>query len=475
MFVALNRDLYGQNCPFIGASLSIKNTNLSNQPRIFDLAELRKGAVEAFCQTRWRYPTVAARVDEDSKAVYSIDGDHEVKTWAERSVKTIVTDGGWLALREKLSRDAPMPSSTGDYCVVYLIVNAQDTAASNLRGFDILMHMHHVFTDGSGIRSILNEFISRLANPLPSNEVHWGEEVRRLLPASKLLVHPGQLILDTTGKDTRSDASTDFFLKPQADIGLPLYRPEVGPPAPSNKGTKLASHTFEPEFLPALLTVGRLHGVKLAAMLHSALLQAVYKITDTVPGPEDIFGSRSAIDLRNGWMPPPYNEKRQYVNSAIVIQRIEVPCLLFSQENGFWEASKYIAKLWEAVRERKGMVATIESEAAAFLGAIKQQSSAPLPTKPQTCPYFVSDPPGSQILESIYPISGSENLQFHLESYQLATDQSQAIVSARSHSFHDKLTLCLVFNAARNPKDKMQELLETWVNILKEACGAIPA
>ena len=111
-------------------------------------------------------------------------------------------------------------------------------------------------------------------------------------------------------------------------------------------------------------------------MLHSALLQAVYKITDTVPGPEDIFGSRSAIDLRNGWMPPPYNEKRQYVNSAIVIQRIEVPCLLFSQENGFWEASKYIAKLWEAVRERKGMVATIESEAAAFLGAIKQQSDA---------------------------------------------------------------------------------------------------
>ena len=148
MFVALNRDLYGQNCPFIGASLSIKNTNLSNQPRIFDLAELRKGAVEAFCQTRWRYPTVAARVDEDSKAVYSIDGDHEVKTWAERSVKTIVTDGGWLALREKLSRDAPMPSSTGDYCVVYLIVNAQDTAASNLRGFDILMHMHHVSSPG---------------------------------------------------------------------------------------------------------------------------------------------------------------------------------------------------------------------------------------------------------------------------------------------------------------------------------------
>lgn len=182
-------------------------------------------------------------------------------------------------------------------------------------------------------------------------------------------------------------------------------------------------------------------------MLHAALLQAVFKTTDTVPGPNDIFGSRSAIDLRNGWMPPPYNEKRQYVNSAIVIQPIEVPCLLFAQENGYWEAAKYIAKLWEVARERKGMVAAIESEAAAFLEAKKQQrhvpicnshshirrvdfqhSSAPPPTKPRTCPYFVSDPPGSHLLDSIHPVSGYENLQLILESYQLATDQSQAIV-----------------------------------------------
>ncbi|PVH72222.1 hypothetical protein DL98DRAFT_611570 [Cadophora sp. DSE1049] len=373
MFVVLNRDLYGQNCPFIGASISIQNTSQSEQTPTFNSAELRKRAVEAFCQTRWRYPTVAARVSEHSKAVYSIDGENDVKTWAERSVTAVVTDGGWLALREQLSRDVSMPSSNGDYCVVYLIVKPEDGADGNLTNFDILMHMHHVFTDGSGIRSILNEFISRLANPLPSDEIHWGEEVSRLLPPSTLLVNPEQMILDTTSKDAGSDASTDFFLKPQADIGLPLYKPEIGSPGPSNKGTKLVSHTFEPEFLPALLAIGRTHGVKLAAMLHAALLQAVYKITDTIPGPDDIFGSRSAIDLRNGWMPLPYGEKRQYVNSAIVIQPIEVPCHLFSQRNGFWEAAEFIAKLWNGARKRKGMVATIELEAAAFLEAKKKQ------------------------------------------------------------------------------------------------------
>ena len=144
MFVALNCDLYGQNCPFIGASLSIKNANFSGQSRIFDLVELRKRAVEAFCQTRWRYPTIAARVVENSKAVYSIDGDQEVKRWADRSVTVIIADGGWLALREQLSRDAPMPSSTGDYCNIYLVVNAEHHAAPNLNSFNILMHMHHV-------------------------------------------------------------------------------------------------------------------------------------------------------------------------------------------------------------------------------------------------------------------------------------------------------------------------------------------
>ena len=78
------------------------------------------------------------------------------------------------------------------------------------------------------------------------------------------------------------------------------------------------------------------------------------------------------MDLRNGWMPPPYNEKGQYVNSAVVIQPIEVPCHLFNDRNSFWEAARYIAKIWDVARKRKGMVATIESEAGAFLKAKKR-------------------------------------------------------------------------------------------------------
>jgi hypothetical protein len=42
--------------------------------------------------------------------------------------------------------------------------------------------------------------------------------------------------------------------------------------------------------------------VKLAAVLHAALLQTVHELSDDVPGSDDLYKSGSALDLRNGWM-----------------------------------------------------------------------------------------------------------------------------------------------------------------------------
>lgn len=48
------------------------------------------------------------------------------------------------------------------------------------------------------------------------------------------------------------------------------------------------------------------------------------------------------------------------------------------------------------------------------------------PSYPKTCPYFVSDPPGSQILSKTFEFTDIEDLQLVLESYQMATDQIQS-------------------------------------------------
>lgn len=123
MFVILNRDLYGQNCPFMGATISIQTQGSPVEAPSFDLSHLQERAIDAFCQMRWKYPTVAARVDGD-RAIYDVESEAEVRSWARRVVSTVPLAGGWLALRERISRDSPLPTINGDYCTMYIIVSS---------------------------------------------------------------------------------------------------------------------------------------------------------------------------------------------------------------------------------------------------------------------------------------------------------------------------------------------------------------
>lgn len=479
MFVIFNRDLYGQNCPFIGASLTLQSASSST----FSSAELEKRTTAAFIQTRWTYPSVAARLLHDEKALYDIEDEAGIQNWAKRTVKVVKAEGGWFALREKLSKETAIPSVDGDYCLMYIIIPpSEDGTISN---FDVLMHTHHVFTDGAGIRSILNQFLERLAAPISNEEIIWGKETDRLLPPSLLLGMEDEPELPA-GETQK--VRLKGFAKP--DIGLPVYRPDIHAPTPELRGTQLVAHTFPSTFLPALLNVGRKHGVKLTSVLHASLLKAIYDSSEAKPADDDLYKSGSAMDLRNGYMYPEYCEKKVYVNSAVAIQPMDVPCSLFMDEkSGFWKAAEYIRDEWAGIQKKRGIAKATERDAKGFianwanmkcvliptfLSKLTRNRNAPkgAPSKPRTCPYFVSDPPGSQLLSSTYKIesTGCVGMEIVLESYQLATDQSQAVVSARSHSWNDKLTLCLVFNAMRNPKEKMQEFLDAWVGVVEGIC-----
>lgn len=68
------------------------------------------------------------------------------------------------------------------------------------------------FTDGSGTRSILNEYISRLARSLPSDKIHWGKEVDKLLPPFNVLVKPEQRLPVTTQLNTQSNTFGSLFV-----------------------------------------------------------------------------------------------------------------------------------------------------------------------------------------------------------------------------------------------------------------------
>lgn len=160
----------------------------------------------------------------------------------------------------------------------------------------------------------------------------------------------------------------------QPDIGLPIYRPELGPPKPEHRGTQLVSHTFEASFLPRLLAASRKHGLKLASVMHAGLLVAVYQSMDVVPGGEDIFRSGSVLDLRNGWMLPPYSDRKEFVNIATSSLPILVPCALFNRPDPFWEIARFIAKVWAGVSNMKGIAKTMEAGAKAVVEASESKA-----------------------------------------------------------------------------------------------------
>lgn len=157
----------------------------------------------------------------------------------------------------------------------------------------------------------------------------------------------------------------------QPDIGLPVYCPDLGLPKPELRGTQLASHTFEDStLLRQPLNASRRHGVKLVAVLHAALPKAIYDTAEVKPSVEDLYTSGSALNLRNGYMLPEYSEKHKYINNAIAIHPIEVPCNLFKTDGtnvDFWRAASFIGDEWEVINNKKNMGQGVESDAKAFL------------------------------------------------------------------------------------------------------------
>jgi hypothetical protein len=129
-------------------------------------------------------------------------------------------------------------------------------------------------------------------------------------------------------------------------------------------------HTFEePSFLSNLLTVARMHGVKLTALLQAAMLQAVHNSADPQPGLEDIYKNSAAIDLRTNHLISPFNERNKYINNAVSLQNIEIPCKLF-ESNDFWTLVSHVANQWAIVKSKSGFAKISETDAQNFLGAL---------------------------------------------------------------------------------------------------------
>jgi hypothetical protein len=199
MYSILNKKLHGQHCGFIGATIQIKSRTSETPTRLMNVPQLHARAIEAFKQTRFRYPTIATNVVEDKKTTYKHESTAAIHHWAERTISMVIRDGGWLALRQHLSRTSPLPNGAGDSHLLYLVISPSEALQSGISEFDVVLHTSHVFVDGTGVKCIFNEFLARLASPMAADEIFWGQETSRLFPPSVVLMKPEE---DQTPKAT---------------------------------------------------------------------------------------------------------------------------------------------------------------------------------------------------------------------------------------------------------------------------------
>ena len=166
-------------------------------------------------------------------------------------------------------------------------------------------------------------------------------------------------------------------LKPSA--GLPLYRPDVLVPKPENRGTAFLTYTFDrQDFLQRVLQQSRSYGVKLTAVLQSALYLAVYEFADAKPHSSYDYISTIAIDLRNNQMVAPYSMRNYYSFNAIAGDDIRVRADLLreaSESAGFWKLVASLASQFASITRKTGLARKQDEKIKMFTLALSNTSS----------------------------------------------------------------------------------------------------
>lgn len=452
MYALIERSMPGHNQPFLGAHISVSPSTQSSSESVYTestpsgsapgitLSMLRALARNSWMRTRYQYPMVACQLQLEDRGPgtqtmsYKVENDESVRRWVDRTFMVVVAEGGWTALREKLSVEFDLPSDRdGDCCFFYIVVNPAQLASDldSVHSFDILLHIHHALTDGPGLKTVLHSILSSFSASFSSEahkELLWGEEAKRgLMPAQvdiatddelagvqkdvdekavmnmmAGLVFVSSAILPLNIRCSSSSSQrTDYKLKTslQPDIGLPLYRPSILNASRSTRGSAVISHTFtSPSFLPSLLSLSRSHGMTITHLIAAALAVVVHSINVAASASEVIQGLRPsptekyvyapAVDPRNGRIRAPYCDPNVYVFNTTGVHIFDIPVSLFDEgqdqygcvyENErdenvvFWRVARRVKESYDDLKTKKGLIGNGHLWLSKFVEMAKKQ------------------------------------------------------------------------------------------------------
>jgi hypothetical protein len=273
----LNRELWAMN---IIAAITPPGPSTQES-----LASLFRDAWKAL---RFKHPTIAAYIVDDTKYVYDVPDAAALEKWASETFQVV---------EDKTADELVASITVSPYATMYYLPKTNE----------VLGHSQHWRTDGVGGLLLMDDFLA-LASSSPSPDaasLPWGEEVSRLPPsieeAAGLSTNPSEAEKEQGAKMVGS------FAHAVGAIGIPSPRPQDTVPG----GTRIARLHLSEKETQAIVEASKARGISVTAAVHASIAGANYALA----APEDQgkhYTSTIRYSLRP-WLPAPYSG-REYAS-----------------------------------------------------------------------------------------------------------------------------------------------------------------
>jgi hypothetical protein len=239
---------------------------------------------DAWKALRFKHPTIAAYIVDQTNYVYDVPDAAALEKWASETFHVV---------EDKTADELVASITVGPYATMYYLPKTNE----------VLGHSQHWRTDGVGGLLLMDDFLA-LAASSPAS-LPWGEEVARLAPS----------IEEAAGISTSpSEADKELGAKCVGSFGHAVGAIGISSPSPQDTvpgGTRIARLHLSEQETQAIVQACKARGISVTAAVHASVAAANYALA--VPEDQEKHYTSTIRYSFRPFLPEPYSG-REYAS-----------------------------------------------------------------------------------------------------------------------------------------------------------------
>ncbi|KZT28675.1 hypothetical protein NEOLEDRAFT_1057767 [Neolentinus lepideus HHB14362 ss-1] len=455
-----NRFLYGEQKLFLAVDLQLSSP--------ISTTNFLSRAKEAWIEIRFYVPTVGGSTEQakdgTSLVTYrAIKDQAEATAWANHTVRLFEGSTDMDAARVEIGK-LTIPEPTGEQTFIYIVPRSETS-------YGVILFTHHTPFDGAGTKIVMNRYIRSLAqhidNPFlaQSQQFHWGEEVKNLLPAVPQILGPAEATEGDDYQKTLGAVMGSLISGARSRYGFREHIPNFGPGA-----TRRIAYSFPIEDSLKLFQASRDLGFTINHIAHAAIcLVCLYDNPPTASTSSDAaFTFNGLVDAR-GRLAPQYTGKEGYPGYCLAMSSINIPISVATAISASGEkvqllaVAEYIKTEYAKQRGFPCFLAVSSQEIDILVTGVKEGTATPSP--PWMGPSYAGDGRGETYLDPEHGgATGKPTIK--VLDYFTSLNKHDPGPFFRSFSWNNKYTLSADYNEAAMPAEAVKGFMQKWQDLI---------